>query len=219
MAGRPFPGRNIFTFHCFISTLHFCTCSSWVHTVRPHFFASTVSWHCKGPRGCHQGITQPSLATWVCHSSEEAATTVLSHSQLFFSQTYLHKVRLLTSMQRFHILKFPPLCFMEKAAHTACKLFKSLSLCQFGLLSSQEMLLPPPAQRTSTLFKCSKSNHYSSWKEQNITLWGYKLQESFGVRRKDPGKKKTQVPKEYSTLWSTEKDLAKDWILFKGLHK
>lgn len=106
MAGRPFPGRNIFTFHCSISTLHFCTCSSWVHTVRPHFFASTVSWHCKGPRGCHQGITQPSLATWVCHSSEEAATTVLSHSQLFFSQTYLHKVRLLTSMQRFHILKW-----------------------------------------------------------------------------------------------------------------
>lgn len=218
MAGRPFPGRNIFTFHCSFSTLHFCTCSSWVHTVRPCFFSSTVSQHCKGPRCHHQGITQSSLGTWICHSSEEAATTVLSHNQ-FFSQTYSCKVRLLISMQRFHILKFPPLCSMEKAAHTACKLFKSLSLCQIGLLSSQEMLLPPPAQRTSTLFKCSKSNHYSSWKEKNVTLWGYKLQESCGVRRKTQEKKKTQGPKEDSTLWSTEKDPAKDWILFKGLHK
>lgn len=189
MAWRPFPGRNIFTFHCSISTLHFCTCSSRVHTVRPRFIASTVSWHCKGPRGHYQGITQPSSATWVCCSSEAAATTKLSHSLFFFSRAYLCKVRLLISMQRFHILKLPSSRFLKKAAHTACRLFRSSFLCQFGLLSMQEMLLPPPAQRTSVLFKCSKSSHYSSWKEKNVTLWGHKLQESFGTRRKDLGKK------------------------------
>lgn len=167
----------------------FCTCSSWVHTVRPCFFSSTVSQHCKGPRCHHQGITQSSLGTWICHSSEEAATTVLSHNQ-FFSQTYSCKVRLLISMQRFHILKFPPLCSMEKAAHTACKLFKSLSLCQIGLLSSQEMLLPPPAQRTSTLFKCSKSNHYSSWKEKNRHPLRIQTAGKLWGEKKDPGKKK-----------------------------
>lgn len=108
-------------------------------------------------------------------------------------------------MQRFHTLKFPSSNSMEKAAHTACKLFKSLSLCQFGLLSSQEMLLPPPAQRTSMLFKCSKSSHYSSWKEKNVTLWGYKLQESFGARRK------TQRNKLPSALGA--------WLLFDAQKK
>lgn len=59
-------------------------------------------------------------------------------------------------------LKFPALQYLDKVAHTARKLFKSLFLCQFGLLSSQEMLLPPLVQRTSTLLKFSKSSHYPS---------------------------------------------------------
>lgn len=102
-------------------------------------------------------------------------------------------------------VKFPPLQSMERVAHTASKPFKSFSLSWFGLLSSQEMLLPPPAQRTPVLFKFRESSHYSGWKQSNVTLWVHQLRESLGMRTKAQGKNK--YIKGIVTLRSTEKDL------------
>lgn len=105
MAWRPFPGRNIFTFHCSVSTLQFCSCS----------FQFTLLGHVSLLPQSHGTARDQGAATRVSHiqaqppefaiALKQLPTTMLSHSQFFFSRTYSCKVRLLISMQRFHILK------------------------------------------------------------------------------------------------------------------
>lgn len=165
--------------------------------------------------------TEAGSVTWVYHSCKAAAITMFSPRQdpitklTPYSLKLIHMRLFFYAKKKSHI-KFPPLQPMERVAHTASKPFKSFSLSQFGLLSSQEMLLPPSAQRTSVLFKFRESSHYSGWKQQNVILWVHQLQESFGMRTKAYGKNK--YIKGIVTLTSMKQDFAQDQILVKGAH-